>query len=113
MSTARAELERLIKVKEDELRALKTALRALEQNEIKSKSSGRFIDMRPFDAVLILLSENSGRMKRPELEQALMDGGIAVGKKRGHHNVRISIDTNLKLGNLVEDNGWIKKGANY
>ncbi len=67
----------------------------------------RFYMRRPLDAVRLLLAESGGSMKRNSLEKALGQGGISVGRKRGDHNVRISINTNVANGNLREATGTI------
>lgn len=63
----------------------------------------RFQGMRPIDAIREALAEHGGRMTREALMQALIDGGATAGKKRGIHNLRISIDVNEKQGKLVVD----------
>jgi hypothetical protein len=107
MASAREELEQLIRHKEDELRALKLALRSLERRDTQSGRGGRFIDMRPIDAIRIVLKEHGGKLGREALMERLIAGGITVGKKRSHHNIDISIELNLRIGNLAEVEGLI------
>lgn len=76
--------------------------RAEELRSVKS-----YINMKPIEAARIILAEE-GPMPRAELEARMIAGGITEGKKRAEHNVRIGIDTNLKLGNLVDVEGAIR-----
>jgi hypothetical protein len=59
----------------------------------------RFYQTRPYNAMKIILSEN-GAQTQEQLMKALNEGGIAIGKKRGLHNTRISLEKTLKTGAL-------------
>ncbi len=86
----------------NEIKARESALDALQKGKAKAGVPAlRFYQMRPIDGAIAILKENNGRMKRAEVEDILQKGGISIGRKRGRHNIRISIDTNLKLGNLI------------
>lgn len=65
-----------------------------------SESARPFHGKRPLDAMYALLADGQG-MERSELEDAVFESGAADGKKRKRSNVRISVDKNLALGNIV------------
>ena len=67
----------------------------------------RFFDWRPLDAARVVLEENGGKMKREELVDSIVAGGITHGKKRGLHNIRTSLELNIQTGNLIERVGII------
>ena len=91
------DLRKQIKIRQD-------ALHALTIGQSKAGTPNlRFYSARPIDAIRTVLSEHGGRWTREEVEKELEEGGIAHGRKRGKANVRISIDKNVAIGNLVED----------
>jgi hypothetical protein len=61
----------------------------------------RFFNARPQTAINVLLREK-GPQTQGQLTAELQAGGIAVGKKRGMHNTRISIEKTLKTGALKQ-----------
>jgi hypothetical protein len=61
----------------------------------------RFYQARPQTAVNTLLREK-GPQTQEQLMKELHAGGIAVGRKRGMHNTRISIEKTLKTGALKQ-----------
>lgn len=76
-------------------------LQVLDRNAL-SKRTGpamRFYKARPFYAMRAILSEK-GAQTQEELMKILGDGGIAIGKKRGIHNTRISLEKTLRTGAL-------------
>lgn len=90
---------------EGRLDALRAALAAYDlkgTGHMRAQSpSNRFEGMRPtFRAIEIVLTESGGKMKRSDLMDQLVAGGAIIGKKRGLHNLRISIDDNAALGKL-------------
>jgi hypothetical protein len=106
---AKETLQREIDALEKQIEARKQALKALMLGEAKSgDGSLRFYLWRPLDAMRTILQENGQKMKRDQLTLALQDGGITIDRKRKGHNVRISIDKNIALGNIVElENDYI------
>jgi len=90
-----------------QLRQYEAALKAFDAEQVTpippSPPESRFAGVRPFDAIVQVLHENHGRMDREHLMDALVAGGATLGKKRGHHNLRISLDLNVKLGKLEID----------
>lgn len=100
---AKETLQREIEALEKQIEARKQALKALMLGEANSgDGSLRFYMWRPLDAIRAILQEKGEKMKRDELTHLLQNGGITVDRKRKGHNVRISIDKNIALGNLVE-----------
>jgi hypothetical protein len=106
-----------------ELAALEAALAAYDRGgeeevtgdsiSIHGLKSNRFADVKPlFRAVNAVLQENGGKMSRTELIRELIDSGATIGKKRGIHNIRISIDTNIALGKLREKGQTIELVSN-
>jgi hypothetical protein len=61
----------------------------------------RFFNARPQTVINALLREK-GPQTQEQLMAELQAGGIAVGKKRGMHNTRISIEKTLKTGALKQ-----------
>lgn len=96
-----------------ELRSHEAALEAFQRASGRATSTAlpaaemRFVDVRPIVAIKQILSEVGHPMLLEEIMQRALAGGIATGKKRGHHNVRISIEKNLEIGNLVNMDGKI------
>lgn len=85
---------------------MRAALSAYDKSRLKRPSrevepDKRFQGRSPIQAIRILLGEAGGKMKRAALMSSLMQGGAALGKKRGEHNLRISIEVNISNGNLV------------
>lgn len=111
--TFRSTLLTQIRALEEKLAAARAALNAYDKHpSIDTKepevrpagaTSSRFTGMRPYDAIVRVLAENGGSMDRDDLMKALIEGGAVEGKKRGHHNLRISIDLNESLGKLLVD----------
>jgi len=71
----------------------------------------RFYDMRPLNVARDILSKHNGRIERAKMLEIMVAGGITCGKKRGQHNLRISLDTNVKNGNLIQKGDYIEDGA--
>ncbi len=67
----------------------------------------RFFDWKPIDAARVVLEENGKKMKRSELIEAMIAGGIKIGKKRPDVNIRRSFVINIESGNLIEDGDHI------
>jgi hypothetical protein len=87
---------------EKQIEARQAALRTLQKSEGESGSPHlRFYMMRPIDAIRLLLVEHGGKMKREDAYKELLQGGIALDRKRRGANVRISFDKNVALGNLI------------
>jgi hypothetical protein len=63
--------------------------------------------MRIHRAVRIYLEEVKQAMPQIEIIDALVAGGASNGKKRGRHNIRISLERCLELGTLIDKNGKI------
>lgn len=112
--TFRATLLQLIKSLERQLAAARATLQAYDSQPGKIEtaplpdvsgppSTARFRGMRPYDAIVRVLSEHGGAMDRDDLLRELADGGATEGKKRGMHNLRISIEVNESLGKLAVD----------
>lgn len=109
---AREALVNEIAAVRERLAALEKALGLLDENAHRELAgsgdpSMRFYGKRPLDAIRALYAEPGQKpLTQEELTKKLLEGGIAIGKKRKHHNVRISIETNLENGNLIrnEDN---------
>lgn len=55
----------------------------------------------------IVLQETGRALPQEELTNVLLAGGAATGKKRGKHNIRISIEITLNTGKLKQLNGKI------
>lgn len=95
---------------EKKLRLLKAARENLKQSQAISLAESmsranspetRFFDMRPLDAIRLVLAEHGKPMIKSELKKILIDGGIAIGKKRAQHNVDLSIKVNVEKKNLT------------
>lgn len=108
-------LQQQIATLEEKLAASKAALCAYDQHsgvggvaeQPEDASVARFAGVRPFDAIVRVLAEHGGRMDRDALMKVLVDGGATAGKKRGLHNLRISIDVNENLGKLIVDGNTV------
>lgn len=82
--------------------ARKSALHALLKGESEAGTQSlRFYGWRPLDAIRVVLRERGESMTRKEIHDVLENGGITKDKKRGAHNIRISIDLNIAEGNLI------------
>ncbi len=96
-------LRQEISALEKEIEARKSALRALLKGQSDAGKAGlRFYQWRPLDAIRLILTERGRKMKRKELFDTLMAGGIAVDRVRSGANIRISIEKNVALKNLIE-----------
>lgn len=107
-NTFRKTLIARIESLESELRSVRAALSAydveIETPLIPPSPEKRFAGVRPlFPAIAQVLRDNGGRMNREGLMEALIAGGATLHKKRGVHNLRISIDTNMSLGKLKQE----------
>lgn len=99
-------LEKEIEQLEAQLKPRKAALRALKELEAmaegnKDSPATKYFNMRPLDAIRSVLEEHGKPMPKDELSQILLDGGIAIGKKRAEHNVNVSIKVNVRTKNLT------------
>jgi hypothetical protein len=104
-NTFRKTLSARIEALESELRSVRAALSAYDAETetplVPASPENRFAGVRPlYGAIEQVLRDNGGRMSREGLMEALVAGGATQGKKRGVHNLRISIDTNATLGKL-------------
>jgi hypothetical protein len=61
----------------------------------------RFYRARHSSAAKMILHEK-GPQPQDKIMEELQAGGIAIGKKRGMHNVRIAIERTLKTGALKQ-----------
>jgi hypothetical protein len=105
----RSEIVRKIEELKAEVRSYEAALLALDRSGI-AKTVGpdvRFYQMRPLDAIRIVLRESGRALSQEDLTNILLAGGAAMGKKRGKHNIRISIEMTLQNGKLKETDGLI------
>jgi hypothetical protein len=100
----RSEIIRKIEDLKAEVRSYEAALLALDRSGM-AKTSGpdvRFYQQRPLDAIRVVLRESGHALSQEELTNRLLAGGAAVGKKRGKHNIRISIEMTLASGKLKQ-----------
>ncbi|WP_433975099.1 hypothetical protein [Tunturiibacter lichenicola] len=67
----------------------------------------KFYGWVPIKAVEQVLGEHGGRMKRGELVDILVQGGLTTGKKRSLANIRISLDLNIKNGRLKGSGAYV------
>lgn len=95
---------------EKQLRLTKAARDNLKQSQAISLSASmsranspetRFFDMRPIDAMRVVLNGHGKPMKKGDLKKTLLDGGIAIGKARAEHNVDLSIKLNARKNDLT------------
>lgn len=90
-----------------ELRQCEAALKAFDAEASAPIDprlpQNRFEGVRPFDAIVEVLRENGGRMNQESLMDTLIASGATLGKKRGRHNLRISLELNTSLGKLIVD----------
>ena len=106
--TPKDALEARIAELRKELSAHEEALRTLQRvDSYPAETSTRFLKTRPLYAMRKVLKEHGKPMSVEDLINVLLRNGIANGRKRGHHNVRISIEVNEKLGNLIVKEGIV------
>lgn len=102
---SREVLEREIEQLEAQLKPRKAALAALKKLEAvpqgESSPATRFFNMRPLVAAVEVLQERGRPMPKVELRQILLDGGIAIGKKRAVHNVDVGLRLSVEMGKLT------------
>jgi hypothetical protein len=91
-------------------RQLAEALAMLRDHRLSMKKNGnparRFFNERPIDAMRVVLEENGGRMRRVDLEKALIEGGLLVGKSRKTTNIKESYKKNS--GTLIIDGEYVE-----
>ena len=63
--------------------------------------------MLPKDAFRIILHESGKPLTRERLTRVLEEGGGFLRKKKKGVNAHVSFNVNIKLGNLVEVDGFI------
>ena len=107
MSNAKEVLQAEIEMLAQQIKARKRALIALEVADLPVGVNRRFFGVRPLIAMRTVFQEIGPRIPREEMERILMEGGIAIGRKRGYHNVRISIDLCLLNGALRMEDGYL------
>lgn len=91
-----------------QLKARLAARKALQRLDPKlEEKRGPYTGKRVINAVREVLAEH-GSMREDELVRLLIEGGITVGRKRDHHNVRISLETSEKLGTITRDGGVVR-----
>lgn len=97
--------ERQIEQLENQLKHLKSVRvslkKVLEAPPAESSPANRFQSQRPLIATKQVLTERGEPIPLAELRQILLDGGIAIGKKRGVHNVNKSIEISVGIGELT------------
>lgn len=93
-----AALKKLIEAREEALRNIQRA------ESSAGAATLRFYMWRPLDAIREVLREHGGKMTRQEIHDALVAGGLTKDRKRGSHNIRISIEKNIVLENLIAVN---------
>jgi hypothetical protein len=93
---------------EKQIAGLKSNLHALRLDKQKlGDPKLRFFNRKPVDAVRKIIEEKGGKIRRSELVDIMVAGGITVGKKRDLKNIRISLDLNIELGNLIQTGDYI------
>lgn len=85
---------------------LKTAVKLADIEKPRPPDSQRFKGWVPLRAIREVLRENGGRMEKQALIRAIDEGGVNIGKMR-EANPTIAVNTNLRIGNLCEENGYI------
>lgn len=95
------ELERQIIAKKGEIDSI--LLTRQKYNDPKLK----FFQWAPIDAIEQVLQEHGGRMKRDELTDILVEGGLTTGRKRKESNIRISLEKNIRSKRLKEVGDYI------
>ncbi len=97
----REELVSRLEELEQEAKTYRKLLQVLDRSGLAQRTGPamRFFNARPQIAIEALLREK-GPQTQEKLMNELQAGGIAVGRKRGMHNTRISIEKTLKTGAL-------------
>jgi ribosomal protein L29 len=103
---SRETLELEIEQLKAQLKPRKAALAALNRFEALSEGladspATRFYNVRPLVAIRTVLEEHGNPMPKVDLQKILMDGGVAIGKKRAASNVEVGIRIALKVGSLT------------
>lgn len=97
----RAEIERL----DAQLKSLKQALAALDHlaafKDLPATPETRYAGVRPLIAIQGILKEHGKPMPKAVLKKMLLDGGIAIGRKRAGVNVDMGIRVALEAGSLT------------
>jgi hypothetical protein len=105
VSSAKEALEREITELEEQIRVRRAALAQLTGSPIPA-ARGRFSPpMRPHKAARVYLEETQHAVTQSEIIDALVAGGASDGKKRGRHNIRISLEKCVELGTLIDKDG--------
>jgi hypothetical protein len=95
----------ILKIEElkEQTKTYKKLLQVWDKGDLAERTGPtmRFFNARPQTAINALLREK-GPQTQGQLTAELQAGGIAVGKKRGMHNTRISIEKTLKTGALKQ-----------
>ena len=99
------ELKRSIAGVRQTLRLMDKQERLAQQQQLRR--TYRFFNVRTLHAMRTVLEERGGSMPLENLIQQLINEGAAIGKKRSHHNVRISIEVNEKIGNVLIRDGVV------
>lgn len=103
-----AALEAEIKKLNSDLAEERMMLQSIQSTKSKiGNATMRFYNWRPVDAARVILEESGIKLKLSDLIEILIAGGISVGKKRPMVNIRRSFETNIKLGNLIQDGDYI------
>ena len=111
MDAKEALLQHLEQLKQS-IAGVRQTLRMMEkqerqENAAQLRKTYRFYNGRILHAIRQVLQEQGGSMAMDKLIDQLILEGAAIGKKRAHHNVRISIEVNVKNGNLVLADGMV------
>lgn len=97
-----------IEALEKQIDGLKSNLKAIRIDKQKlGDPKLRFYDWAPVDAARKIIEEKGGKIQRSELVDIMVASGVAVGKKRDLKNIRISLDLNIELGNLIQTGEYI------
>lgn len=98
------EIERL----EGQLKPLKEALASLDRlaaieaaRNIPEGPDTKYAGVRPLIAIQSVLKEYGKPMRKAELKEILMNGGISYGKKRAGTNVDMGIRVAVEAGSLT------------
>jgi len=93
---------------EKQIAGLKSNLHALRLDKQKlGDPKLRFFNRMPVDAVRKIIEDKGGKIRRSELVDIMVAGGVTVGKKNDMKNIWISIDLNVKNGNLIQTGDYI------
>jgi hypothetical protein len=111
VETAVKALEREIRELEEQLERRRTALAELTGTPIATdvySQRKRFSPpMRAHRAAYIYLEEMDKAVSQKQIIDALEAEGACDGKKRGRHNVRISLEKSIENGTFLLKNGLI------